>query len=60
MNFPDWPGKAEGYVTLAAGTILIATCMCLIHCLDGTHWVQVTLGTIGVVCAGGAAAAYRK
>lgn len=57
---PEWVGKAEGYVALAGSCVALATVLCLIHCIDGAQWVQGVLGVLGIVCVGGAAAAYRK
>lgn len=60
MTMPEWVGRSEGYVTLATFCVAMATGLLGIHLIDGTQWVQAVLGVMGIVCAGGAAAAYRK
>jgi uncharacterized membrane protein HdeD (DUF308 family) len=59
-SMPEWLGKSEGYVALAGVAVIVASIMLLCHRLDGGQWVQATLGVLGIICAGGAAAAYRK
>lgn len=60
LQIPESLGKSEGFVAFGALVILAASVLLCFRVIDGSTWQTTVLGTVGVICAGGAAAAYRR